>query len=83
MTVTPMTVMKVMEIETTITVITMPVIRVITAVIAAPAAEAEVYADTSFGFGGADGGSACSNSERGSSSHKGFLQHDVTPIFSV
>ena len=60
---------------------------VVAAVMAAPmaavAAEAEFYFDTSIGVGSADGGSACSNGERGSSSHKGFLQHDVAPIFSV
>ncbi len=70
----------------TMPVMTMPVITVtvmMAAVITAVTAEAEVYADTSIGFGGADGGSTCSNSERGSSSHKGFLQHDVSPIFSV
>ncbi len=63
------------------------VMEAVAAVMAAPmaavAAEAEVYFDTSIGVGSADGGGACSNGERGSSSHKGFLQHDVSPIFSV
>ncbi len=47
------------------------IIAAVSAVIAA--AKAEVYADTSIGVGGADGGCACSDGERGSGSQKDFL----------
>jgi len=70
----------------TVTVMTMPVITVtvmMAAVIAAVAAEGDVKFDTCIGVWGADGGGANCDGERGSSSHKGFLQHGYSPRFKV